>query len=104
MTKAKTHLDVVREYLDPEELLTQLAEEATELAKAALKLRRAYSGINPTPVTSKDAFEDLMEEIADVANCLTVLGFDRSIDRMRVARIGQEKMARWANRLEERHG
>lgn len=104
MIRAKTNLETVREYLDQEELLTQLAEEATELAKAALKLRRAYSGINPTPVTTRDAFEDLMEEIADVANCLSVLGFDRSIDRMRVARIGQEKMERWATRLEEKHG
>lgn len=29
----------------------QLAEEATELDKAALKLARIYRGENPTPVT-----------------------------------------------------
>ena len=104
MSKTMTHLDVVRRYLDQEELLTQLAEESAELAKAALKLRRAYMGVNPTPVTAQDAHENLMEEIADVSNCLAALGFDHSIDQMRVSRIAAEKLVRWADRLEEARG
>lgn len=39
----------VTDYLTPVELLAQLAEEGAELAQAALKLRRAYDGTNPTP-------------------------------------------------------
>lgn len=39
----------VTDYLTPAELLAQLAEESAELAQAALKLRRAYDGTNPTP-------------------------------------------------------
>lgn len=61
-----TPIDTVREYLDQDELLAQLAEEAAELAQAALKLRRAYTGINPTPVTRRAAYNALLEELADV--------------------------------------
>lgn len=39
------------EHLGMNEILCQLAEEASELAQAALKLRRAYDGKNPTPKT-----------------------------------------------------
>ena len=42
--------------LSREELLAQLAEECSEAAQAALKLRRAGSGENPTPVSEEDAF------------------------------------------------
>lgn len=40
--------------LSREELLAQLAEECSEAAQAALKLRRAGSGENPTPVSEED--------------------------------------------------
>lgn len=33
------------------DLLCQLAEEASELAQAALKLKRAMEGTNPTPMS-----------------------------------------------------
>lgn len=36
-------------YLPEAEVLAQLAEEVAELAQAALKLRRALDGTNPTP-------------------------------------------------------
>lgn len=41
--------------LPEEEILAQMAEECVEASKAALKLRRARSGVNPTPVSEKDA-------------------------------------------------
>lgn len=94
------HLDTIREHLDQPELLAQLAEEAAELGKAALKLRRVYTGVNPTPITGKEAFENLLEELADVYVCIAALGFDRSIDNMRVERTMKAKMERWAGRLE----
>ena len=51
------------------ELLAGLAEEAAELAQAALKLRRTLDGRNPTPVSTGDASRKLNEEFADVLLC-----------------------------------
>lgn len=96
----KDPVEVVREHLDRAELLTQLAEEAAELGKAALKLRRAYTGTNPTPVTSREAFENLLEELSDIQICLIVLGFIRPIELRRIEEIGEMKLNRWAGRLE----
>lgn len=79
------------------ELLAGLAEEATELAQAALKMRRTLDGRNPTPVSTGDASRSLNEEFADVLLCAAVLGFDRE----EIARIIREKAARWSTRLEE---
>lgn len=39
----------VSDILPKTEILAQVAEEASELAQAALKLRRALDGTNPTP-------------------------------------------------------
>ena len=79
------------------ELLAGLAEEAAELAQAALKLRRTLDGRNPTPVSTGDASRKLNEEFADVLLCAAVLGFARE----EIARIIREKAARWSTRLEE---
>lgn len=49
--------------LPEEEILAQMAEECVEASKAALKLRRVRCGVNPTPVSEKDAFENLVEEL-----------------------------------------
>lgn len=73
--------------------LEQLAEEATELAKAALKLARVERGNNPTPVTKEQALENLQEEISDVHVCCSVLGI-ASDDGIRAA-----KLKRWLERL-----
>lgn len=95
-----TNIDTVREHLDQSELLTQLAEEAAELGKAALKLRRAYTGTNPTPISSTDAFANLLEELADVQTCALVLGFSHPVHRRSIAKITAEKLERWAGRLQ----
>ena len=94
-------VEYIQGKLEREELLAQLAEEATELAHAALKLRRVYDGTNPTPVPLEVAFDGLMEEIADVSVCLAVLGWDRSLNKMRTSLMMNEKLHRWAQRLEE---
>ena len=96
-----TPIDTVREYLDQDELLAQLAEEAAELAQAALKLRRAYTGINPTPVTRRAAYNALLEELADVYVCIHAMRLDNCETLSMVQRVANEKMARWAARLEE---
>lgn len=79
------------------ELLAGLAEEATELAQAALKMRRTLDRSNPTPMTTGDASRNLNEEFADVLLCAAVLRFDRE----EIARIIREKVFRWSTRLEE---
>ena len=77
------------------ELLAGLAEEASEMAQAALKLRRAYDQTNPTPVGEEDAYDDLMEEIADVELYLDQM----SINRQRIEEIKGVKAFRWVKRL-----
>lgn len=82
------------------ELLALLAEEAVELSHAALKLRRACDGSNPTPVHTNQALDNLMEEIADVRLLNQILGVEYlHID---IQRRMEEKLTRWQNRLKER--
>ncbi|MBQ8144313.1 MAG: hypothetical protein IJ042_05920 [Butyricicoccus sp.] len=82
------------------EILAQLAEECTELSHAALKLRRAMTGVNPTPISAADAMADLLEEIADVFAALEALGVHTDEYEETVCRIWDEKLARWVERLE----
>lgn len=93
-------MERVRELLDKPELLCQLAEECQELGKVALKLRRAITGTNPTPMTETDAWRNLTIEVADVMNSLEVLQIPT--DDAMVQGIRADKMKRWVRRLEER--
>ena len=94
-------IEYVRENLSKEEQLAQLAEECAELGKAALKLRRVYDGRNPTPVTRPEAFNNLVEEIADVTLCMEVLGMNTAEVLYNCAKIRMEKAARWKRRIQE---
>ena len=62
-----TNLEYIAANLPDEDILCQIAEEAAELAQAALKLRRAITGTNPTPVSVDEALHNLHEEIIDVS-------------------------------------
>jgi len=87
------------------EVLTQLAEEAAELAQAALKLRRTITPHNPTPVTEEEALACLKEELADVQNCAELVRNSFGIQQALVDDRAHEKMERWAKRLKgEEHG
>lgn len=55
----------VSDILPKTEILAQLAEEASELAQAALKLRRALDGTNPTPKSVEECRKAFEEEYAD---------------------------------------
>lgn len=98
------YLKTICSHLPPDELLAQLAEEAGELAHAALKLRRALIGTNPTPVTAKEAQVRMEEEIADVYACVDAVAYAMELDPDRATEICILKMARWAERLERDHG
>ena len=87
-----------------EELLCQLAEEAAELSQAALKLRRALDGKNPTPKSVMECLDELVEEYADVFECMKLCVRSMNIgwgyfNRL-VNQAGEEKVTRWRHRLE----
>lgn len=88
-------LEEIMDQLGEPEVLAQLAEEATELAQAALKLRRALDGKNPTPKTIEECRENLNEEFADVAICASALRIDTKWERM------EPKINRWYDRLKK---
>lgn len=92
-------IEEIRDLMPLDELLAQLAEEASELAQAALKYRRTLSNANPTPVGRKEAENMLLEEIADVKLCLHVAGFEAVRHKIQVNRTISTKAARWLNRL-----
>ena len=76
----------------------QLAEECTELAKAALKASRQIRGENPPRMTPKEVWAGLQEEVADVWICLREL--DLKID----PEIVKFKEERFLKAWEEVHG
>nr|DAP90830.1 MAG TPA: pyrophosphatase [Caudoviricetes sp.] len=88
----------IKQHLPQDELLAQLAEECAELSQAALKLRRALTGINPTPVAADEARRNLVEEAADVYNVLGLL-LDAE-DNAEIYSIIRRKKERWLKRLE----
>lgn len=94
----------IKEILDKTELLAQLAEESAELSQAALKLRRAIMGINPTPKSIAQCEGELDEEIADVRLCLEELGLCTGFHLELQKVFMTEKRKRWLTRLLERHG
>ena len=88
----------IKQHIPQDELLAQLAEECAELSQAALKLRRALTGINPTPVTAEEARANLVEEIADILNVSDLLLEIDDVDE--IYDIVQRKRERWLKRLE----
>ena len=93
-------IEYIKEQLPQEELLAQLAEEATELAHAALKYRRTLDGTNPTPVKRSEALANLKEEIADVLLLMNILDLDTPQISGEYIQIMLAKEERWAKRLE----
>ena len=91
----------VREQLSPVDQFAQVAEEAVELAHAAMKMRRILDGTNPTPVTEKEAMGKVMEEVCDLYNALEVLKLDVSL---KYEGIRKKKMARWVERIKKAGG
>ena len=92
----------INEILDKTEILAQLAEEASELSQAALKLRRAIDGKNPTPKSISVCEVQLDEEIADVMLCIEMLGFASRTHLDTQAVIMCRKEERWLSRLHAR--
>lgn len=92
----RPELNRIADKLGRAELLAQLAEEASELSQAALKLRRVLDGRNPTPVTEESAVLHLQEELTDVLLCAVTVG----VGKTEVERFIRAKSARWSARVE----
>ncbi len=77
-------------------MLEQLAEEASELSQAALKMARIMRGENPTPVTRMQAEKNLIEEYTDVRLCAKDLGLrkDSAMARAKLQRF----LRRWGEK------
>ena len=97
-SKLEERASKIREMLPRGELLAQLAEEASELSQAALKLRRVLDGTNPTPVKLNVAIDDLIEEFADTCLATQVCGLKKTD----VQDVCLRKSARWLKRLREK--
>lgn len=95
----KTDVEFIRKQLPDEVLYAQLAEEANELAQAALKMYRIIDGRNPPRCRLSEARANLLEEIADVINCLQMLSISpNALDYQETIR---QKIIRWAAHLRE---
>ena len=98
-------MQFIADKLGKEEVLTAVAQEASELAQAALKLRRAYSGKNYTPNTDYMCLKNIAEETADLELCLDVLKLSLTINstifiKKEKAAVKEKKLDRWVERLE----
>ena len=81
-------------------VLMALAEEATELSKAAMKLARAKGLLdNPTPISIAQAENDLIEEYNDLLNCVGVLNKMPSLTICVDVDLRKRKCRRWAERI-----
>ena len=92
----------ISDILPKTEILAQLAEEASELAQAALKLRRALDGTNPTPKSVEECEANMIEEWADVdlsLRCALECNYFYEY-RTKVEQIELKKLDRWLSRLE----
>ena len=99
-----TDLEYIAENLSEEDILCQIAEEAAELSKAALKLRRVLTGTNPTPVTVDEAVENFIEEYGDTMVAMTAYFMKHGMIDRKVADILEQnnpKYSRWAQRIKE---
>lgn len=90
----------IKAMVPQDEILAQMAEEASELTQACLKLRRCLRKDNPTPVSKEAAIHNLLEEWADVMLCYDLL---ENIFSLYPAEIENEqafKAQRWVDRMQ----
>lgn len=85
-------INKIRKGIPLASIYEQLAEEASELAQAALKKARKLRGENYTPKSMEEIDRDLEEEVTDVDICLDVLNLAGSSE------LRSKKLDRWINR------
>lgn len=98
--KVKKHVNPLRyiaAHIPEACMYDQLAEECTELAKAAMKMSRILREKNPTPITREQALADIEEEYTDVYHIAVVI-FGMEPDMKQI----EEKNIRWCNRIHDK--
>lgn len=104
MSNYKNYRDYILDKLDERALLEQLAEEASELSQAALKLIRAKGlSENVTPKTKGKFTQNLAEEMLDCGMVMALL-CHKDAKIMKAVLYGENvanspKWKRWAERL-----
>lgn len=85
------------------EILTVIAEEAAEVAQAALKLRRVINQRpgNPTYEKMRKAVDSLNEELGDFLVAVNAATPDPMIDTDKIMRTERHKRLRWLSRINE---
>lgn len=81
---------VMLDHIGKAAMLEQTAEEATELAQAALKYARILRQENPTPVTEDEAQMNLKEEWNDLLICasqLNEMDYDMNLANKKIERF-----------------
>ena len=99
-------IEYIAENLSDEDILCQIAEEASELSQAALKLRRAITQANPTPVSDEEAVDSIIEEYADTIGAFEIWAANCGGDGVRLvgsdlAEIIDAKYARKVKQIKE---
>lgn len=89
-------LNFIEEHMPRAALYEMLAEEATELAQASLKMARIIREENPTPVDPLDALKSIEEEWNDLYLVNRVLSLSTDYVAMK------HKAERWIERLKEK--
>ena len=97
----KRCIGFVRDNLLASDLYLALAEEASELSKAAAKQARILIGNNPSPVSDKENERNVVEEFSDVYLCFEVL-FGSTKHRDMYDNC-ERKLKRWVDRLSDGH-
>ena len=94
-------IDVVNDIGVPA-TLELCAEEAVELAHAALKMARKLRGENPTPKSMDDIIDALTEELGDIQiNIDKILEYG-IVSKADVDAVKEFKRKRWEERLREK--
>lgn len=96
LTEDDCPIDMIREKVGKPALYENMAEEAAEVAHAALKVSRIMRGENPTPEKLNDAMLRLKHELCDLQVVCDVTGLECDYGYM------TEKLERWIDRLEEK--
>lgn len=94
------NIDYISKNISELAVLMALAEEASELSKAAIKLARAKGLLdNPTPISVEQAEADLIEEYNDLLICVGVLNKMPSLTICVDVDLRKRKCRRWAERI-----
>ena len=94
------NIDYIANNISELAVLMALAEEASELSKAAMKYARAKGLLdNPTPISVEQAEAGLIEEYNDLLNCIAMLNKVSGLTVSENMMLRDSKYRRWAERI-----